>query len=331
MSVSLRIALAAWVGLSPGLAAAETEPPWEWRFMGGASIDPAPHGIADLGVRRDALSLQLLTDTLDLRWAPEGDRGRAWLALRAEAGAVGLVHSPWHAGRPAPERGFSGSYVGGEAGALRYLPRGVYAGVGGFSYRTSFAARPATEVEVPGPTPWLGVDGIVGRWSEVLHVWGRVGLQHDRLGDPVQPHAHLTATSRARRAVGHRAELRAGWAQGQSLLTRTRIGGLNPYVVPVAGAGWAEWWAESYVVGRAGPQVRRTHRASTFTHSLVVDAGWADDTDRPPGSLWGVGSLNRWDGRRWFVQADVGWGGGLQRATGVVPWAGNLLVGRPWG
>lgn len=49
-----------------------------------------------------------------------------------------------------------------------------------------------------------------------------------------------------------RFELRAGWARGQDRVLRTRLGGLNPYVVPLAGAAWAEWLVERYVAGRAG-------------------------------------------------------------------------------
>ena len=46
-----------------------------------------------------------------------------------------------------------------------------------------------------------------------------------------------------------------GWgayASGQGAFTRTRVGGLTPYVVPMAGAAWAEWWVQDYAVGRVG-------------------------------------------------------------------------------
>jgi len=309
---------------------AQAAPEWDWRFMGGASIDAAPHGVLDLGVRRDDVSLQLLTDTLDLRWAPESDRGRAWVAARAEYGAVGLLHSPWHAGAPAPELGFGGAYVGGEGGALRYLPRGFYAGAAGFAYHTSFSERPATAVDVPEATPWLGADLIGGWWSPHTHVWARAGMQHDALGEVVQPHAHLVATSAGTARFGHLAELRAGWAQGQSVLTRTRVGGMNPYVVPVAGAGWAEWWAQTYAIARLGPRLALESGQSTFTHAVVVDAGTVDDAWSDATTVWGVGLLNRWDGEAWFVQTDLGWAGGVERADGVSAWSGWLLFGRGW-
>jgi hypothetical protein len=302
----------------------------ETRYMVGASIDPAPHGVLDLGIRKNDWSAQILTDTLDLRWAPESDRGRAWVAVRGEYSAVALLHSPWDNGEPAPEQGFAGAYVGGEGGAVRYLSRGFYAGASGFGYYTSFSATPNTEVEVPAPTPWLGVDGVFGWWSPHTHAWARLGLQHDQLGEVVQPHAHLTVTSAAEKRWGHRAELRAGWASGQSVLTSTRVGGLNPYVVPIAGAGWAEWWAESYAVARLGPQFCASGSTNTWTHSVVADIGFVDDIRTGAQTLAGAGLLHRLDREKLFVQADLGWGFGLVRPSGAVPVTGWILVGRPW-
>lgn len=310
------------------------EPSVEWRFHGGAQIDAQPAGVLDLGVRTSDVSLQLFTDTLDLRWSPEWDRGRAWVAGRAEYGAVGLLHAPWLDGAPAPERGFSGAYAGGEAGAVRYLPHGLYVGAAGSAYYTSFRSTPSTAVAVPEPTPWLGIDALAGWWSSHTHVWVRAGLQHDRLGAPVQPHAHLVATSAGDHRLGHLAELRAGTARGQSILTRTRVGGMNPYVVPVAGAGWAEWWAESYALARVGPRLKVESGGHTTTHALVADVGVVDDTvaagTAPHQTIWGMGLLQRWDGPRWFVQADLGWAGGIPRVSGTPSWSGWLLVGRPW-
>lgn len=311
----------------------------EWRAMVGGQFDPDSHGALDLGVREGPWSAQLLTDTIDLRWAPEGERGRAWVASRTELGAVGLLITPWQGGRPAPEQGIAGFYTGGEAGALAYLPAGAYLGVSGMAYYTWFSEIPATEVEVPGPTPWLRAEAVAGWYGEAAHAWVQAGAQHDRFGAAVQPHVQLTATTHweapARWAVPvvPRAELRAGWSAGQSFLTRARVGGLNPYVVPVAGAGWAEWWADQYAVSRLGPELQlhldgENHR---LTHSLVADAGfvWTPADGRL--SVWGLGLLSRYQRDRVWVQGDLGWGGGVPRAPGVAPWCGWVAVGRDWG
>jgi len=313
---------------------AAAESTWERRFMVGASIDPSPNGVVDLGLRREALSLQLLTDTLEVRWAPEGDHGRSWLAARAELGAVGLLISPWFDGTPVPEAGFAGGYLGGEAGRIRYLPHGFYVGGSTFAYYTAFYEIPSTQVPVPDPTPWLGLDALGGWWSPHTHAWLRVGVQHDTLGAPLQPHAHLQVRSASDTPIGHRAALHAGTGRGQSILTRTRVGGLNPYAVPLAGAGWGEWWAETYAIARLGPQVCHTVGENLFTHALVFDGGVVDDAlgDQVSEltSVWGVGALHRWEGLRWFAQADLGWAGGLTRTSDVPRWSGWLLVGKPW-
>ena len=100
----------------------------ETRVLGGVSIHEYTHGVVNLGIRKDELSAEWLTDTLDLRWSPDLERGRAWVAVRGELGAVGLMISPWEAGRPVREQGFAGAYYGGEGGVVRYLRHGLYVG-----------------------------------------------------------------------------------------------------------------------------------------------------------------------------------------------------------
>ena len=308
----------------------------DFRWQAAGQIDPGAHGVADLGVRRGAWSAQLLTDTLDLRFAPEQDRGRAWVALRAELGAVALLIAPWADGAYAPEQGFSASYLGGETGLVRYGAHGLYAGVAGHAYRVSFSELAVTQVEVPAPTPWLSLDAVAGLYRDKAHAWVRVGGQHDALGDPLQPHIHATVTTTTLdRPLGGVAELRAGTARGQSILTRTRVGGLNPYVVPLAGAGWGEWWSETYAIARLGPQVVQERSGHTFRHQVVVDGGVADDQTAGSASqsafLWGLGSLNRWSHARWFADLDLGWAVGVPREADT--FAGSLwfAIGQDWG
>ena len=44
----------------------------QWRWAVGAQLDPASHGIVDLGYRTKDFSIQWLTDTLDLRYKKAG-------------------------------------------------------------------------------------------------------------------------------------------------------------------------------------------------------------------------------------------------------------------
>ena len=72
--------------------------------MFGGEVSATSFGIADLGLRKGPLSLQLYTDTLELRYAPDLARGRYWVAARVEAFAAGLLISPWRDGAPDPAR-----------------------------------------------------------------------------------------------------------------------------------------------------------------------------------------------------------------------------------
>src|SRR5262245_906835 len=86
------------IGMGGGgvpLAAAASATRWQGRAAAGAEISATSFGIFDVGLRKGPLSLQILTDTLDVRYAPERPRGRHWLALRIETFAAGLMISPW--------------------------------------------------------------------------------------------------------------------------------------------------------------------------------------------------------------------------------------------
>ncbi|HCH63033.1 MAG: hypothetical protein CL927_11065 [Deltaproteobacteria bacterium] len=302
----------------------------ETQALGGISIHEYIHGVVNLGVRKGDWSAEFLTDTIDLRWSPDLENGRAWVAIRGELGAVGLLLSPWERGLPVPEKGFAGGYLGGEAGMIRYLPRGLYAGVAGSALRTSFFATPQTTVAVPAATPWIRLDGVAGWYTEPTHIWVHAGAQHDQLGSPIQPHVHLVATTVGQQALGHRVELRTGWTQGTSFLSSTRVGGMNPYVVPVSGAGWAEWWAESYAVARAGPQLTIESVQQSISVAPVLDGVLVEDVRFGPAHGWGLGLLTELEIRQLTIDGSLGWGGGLVRADGVRRWAGWLSIARSW-
>ena len=282
---------------------------WEWHGAGGGQIDADPHGVADVGVRRGPFSIQLFTDTLEVRYEPQLPHGRYFVAARGEALAAGLLISPWTNGAPDPGRALFASYVGLTGGYVRYLPASFYAGAAASERLYFFSARSGTTVPVPDTTPLLSADGMVGRYTEDLHIWARAGL--DLQGTSPSPHAAVEAVY-APVAEGAKLapiiELRAGWGWKQTDLTRTRLGGLNPYVVPLAGAAWAEWWVERYAAGRAGLLLRTRYTEI----GAAVDAAAFNDT-----VATGFALLLRGHLRRYFAEAAVGYAPWVPRQEGI--------------
>lgn len=328
----------------------------EWRAMAAGEINADSHGVIDAGVRSGPWSAVLLTDTLDLRWQPEGDHGKAWVTARGEFGAAGLMISPWVDGAPAPERALGAFYTGPEAGALRYLAHGLYAGVSGHARWWWFSETEASEVAAPDGRARAQADAQVGWWQPSVQAWIRAGADFaPTANNPIQPHVQGELKLRPDEwTVAPRVELRAGWGANQDDLSRTRAGGLNPYVVPLAGAAWAEFRVEEYAAARVGPSVA----VGGWDLAAVVDVMWGEHqdaaADTPPvidalGSdcqtivtgAWtqcdrateqhvGFGLLTRWQPRRLFVAADAGLAPWLprQQAVAASVWA---AVGVDWG
>ncbi len=245
--------------------------PLQARALGGALIEVQSHGEADLGLRSGPWSAEIFTDTLSLKWAPEGEHGRSWLEVRGAAFAAGLMISPWWDDAPAPEMAMTASYLGLEGGTVRYLPFGLWAGGGaGFKYLT-FGGRDETVVPVPGPHVMGGPLAAVGWWTRPVQVAVRGGVDlvqpletvpgegqwglYGPVGAPVEPWIEGEALWRPRWLVAPRVELRGGMASGKGAATAFRLGGSMPYQVPVTGFGWARFWAESYGAARVGVRV----------------------------------------------------------------------------
>src|SRR5262249_14750031 len=85
---------------------------WQRGISGGAQIDSSPHGVFDVGVRKGSFSIQLYTDTLEVRYEPRTDKGRFFIAARGEALAAGLFISPWTNGAPDGTRALTASCGG---------------------------------------------------------------------------------------------------------------------------------------------------------------------------------------------------------------------------
>jgi|SRR5579871_1651414 len=293
---------------------------WQWRGDLGGEINPASHGVGDLGLRKGAFSLQLLSDTLDVRYAPEDADGRFWLAARGEALFAGLLPSPWTAGAPDPSRALWASYAGVEAGWLRYRTLGVYAGFAA-SARVYFFGKPdSSTATVPDTTSLVTLDLVLGRWSPELHAWARVGT--DLQNTSLQPHLYAEVIYHPVATIAPRLELRAGAGYHQTFLTRTRLGGLNPYVVPLAGAGWAEFLVDDFVAARLA-----VAWSTRFTEAgAAVDAAAFDQRLQT-----GFALLFRGHYRRWFGEAQLGWAPWIERQPGVANVSLWLLVGADWG
>jgi hypothetical protein len=314
-----RTAIFTLLTLALGSSQAQAETPIQWRAAFGGEINEDPHGVLDLGVRQGDVSLELLTDTLDLRWQPYGDGWRAWLGGRAEGGAAGLLISPWQDGAPAPEAALLASYLGADAGALLALPAGFYAGPVGSARIYQFGSLSETTIAVPGPRAVISPEVIVG-WSGP-GMWGQV-----RAG------ADLQSVRRAPRIAGEfvvspwwtlapRLELRGGVARDQDFLTLTRLGGLNPYVVPLAGAAWAEFRTQSYAAARLGPVLQ----GESGRIALVVDAVVFDGRRE-----LGTGAMGRFVHGDLFVEASIGFAPTVERRGDVPPVSAWLRAGLDW-
>ena len=285
----------------------------EWTVEAGADIAPSSHGVLNVYRVSGPWSGGLYTDTLELRYSPSGDRGRSWAAVRAEGGAAGLMISPWSEGAPDPDSAVSASYAGVEGGGLRYLPRGFYAGAQGSARFYAFSG-------VYADRPQATVDALFGYWSEGIQGWSRVGV--DAWPGQVSPHAHVQLSARPDWRIAPRAEIRAGWGLNQDPVTRTRLGGINPYVVPLAGAGWGEFWVEDYAAARVGGGFA----GERFEADLLVDAV-VFDGQRAAG--FGVDTTTHWGPNALEVAA--GFSPFIERKPGVAPATGWVLYRRTWG
>lgn len=300
-------------------------PPIDWLATISYQVDPDAHGDVSLGIRRGDFAATVRTDTTELRWSPEGDRGSSWVALRAQAWAYGLIHAPWTDGAPDPSRGLVARAGVLEAGTVRYLPRGLYAGGRLAGTGLLFAAQDATATDtrrgaVPDPRGVVTVEAIAGWWRSEVAAYARAGADAGTLG--LSPHIVGELHWAPRWVVAPRVELWAGWAEGQDFTTRTRLGGLNPWVVPLAGAGWGELWVEDYAAARLGPTAGTDGvRGGPFVDLAAFDGG----------ATAGFGGELRVWRKRAFVDLAAGYAPWIERQEGVSRLVGWVSLGMDWG
>lgn len=312
-------------------------PTIEWQATFGGQIDADSHGDVNLGVRAGDFTVALRTDAPELRWDPSGDHGRAWVDLRGHGFAAAMLISPWTDGAPDPDRALSAASAGGEAGALRYGRGGLYGGGRASVDRVFFGEMARTTASVPADRTVAVADLLGGLYRDELQGWLRVGVDlqaGEGVTEPTALHAAGELGWLPQWAVGPltlapRVELWAGWGHHQDFLTKTRLGGLNPWVVPLAGAAWAEFWVEDYAVARLGPTVGlggAGEGKAGFRASPFVDVA-AFDGDLEAGL--GLG-LRGWRGRA-FADVSAGASPTLERQPGVGRGSVWFSLGWDWG
>ena len=295
----------------------------EVRGAAGVQLDAAPHGILDLGLRSGPWSAELYTDTLDLRFAPAHDSGRSFVALRLGALAAQLLFAPWSNGAPDPGRALLSPHAALQLGWYEYLGRGLYLGLEAEARAFLFFPCPYRAAPAPAPSWFLCPMGVVASWTAALDL--RLEAITDVLLDRVAPRGAGYFRLLPEGRVVPRIEIWAGSGQKQGDLLRTRLGGLNPYVVPLAGAGWAERWVEDYAVLRIGPHLHFYPLGLQAQLSLVADLAWADDQQD-----LGLGILGRLDGDPWFVELSGGYTPTLPRPAGASRLSAFLMAGARW-
>ncbi len=242
--------------------------PVEWRALGGAQVDSDSHGEVDLGIRSGPWVAEIFTDTLDARWEKNGERGRTSLGVRAEAFAAGLLITPWSDGAPDPDRALTASYAGPQASFAWYLPRGLWVGAD-LHGRAWWFGQVA---DVAPPPPHLSARGSVlaGWWNPSLQALVGGGFTGaapveggstlldggenygaaQAVGQGIAPHAWAEVLLDPGTLVAPVMQFRAGYEGLESVMYAPRLGGQMPYVIPLAGAAWAEFQAQTFVATR---------------------------------------------------------------------------------
>ena len=245
----------------------------QWRWAGGAQIDPASHGIVDLGYRSSNLSIQLLTDTVDLRYKQPVKGGQWQFGLRGALFGAELLFSPWKNGKPAPTEALRASYLGVDLSRAWWFRGGIYARVSSeFCYYDFGKWQDATRV-VPKARGRLRSALKLGVWRSDLRAQILSGFIQDGdfRGWWVEGRFALPRTT----GFGWMNQTHLGWSQGLSRVSKFRLGGLNPYVLPFAGLGWAQFWVERYALQRFGLGYRSDD--SVYDFRLGTDVGLWDE------------------------------------------------------
>ena len=258
---------------------------------------------------------------------------------------AGLLTDYWRDGRMDPARGFRASWL--DLGSFIKLSRAPsYLELATSVRRWFFARQGGTSPElILPPEAWVGefrlrytlwklapdrslweaqrpfprLCGVafgVELGADVrsdVRPWGaRVLDPPDLRNDPSRLVLSARQWLRAGVRLGARLRLQldevALWMSGADDLDRARVGGLNPYVVPIAGQPWA-----GHLVSRLAAAQLSLHARvwRELELGLLADAAAVDDLERGerarPGGLYGVGAFADFRLRGWQADLRGGW------------------------
>lgn len=293
---------------------------WEVRLELGGQFEASSHGIANVIARQRGWEVAMITDTFQVRYDGRGSKGRWWAAARGQFGAVGLVSTRWVDGSPSPEDSQLGFSFGPEGGAVAYLDGGFYLGVQGSLRYYTFVALPETQ-QLARARPVGVAEVLAGWWTEQADVYVRGGVTWSK---GWVPGVHVVGDIHPVGPVAPWIQIHAGVAENADIVTATRLGGMNPYVVPVAGVAWAEFWVEDYAAVRVGPRFR----SGEHWVAPLVDGAVFDDRQ-----VWGVGGMGHLQVKRFGLDVGAGVAPELERLDRN--WAacwyvrGTLDLGKP--
>jgi hypothetical protein len=144
----------------------------------------------------------------------------------------------------------------------------------------------------------LGMDvrSAAAPWGLGLDDGATGGPQTDPRNRPETAILHVRQWMRGGVPIARRVRLQAlqvsAWGRGEDDLTRDRLGGMTPYVVPIAGAGWPAWLSERHVSGEVSMHVRVGDDSEV---GLLTNAAYLADPRRtgssPAGGEAGVGAF----------------------------------------
>ena len=123
----------------------------------------------------------------------------------------------------------------------------------------------------------------------------------------------------------------AMYGSGADDLNRYRVGGMNPYVVPIAGAPWAAFLSERFVAAELSLHFEVSQNIDV---GMLSNGVYLDDVARTgtsdSGFQWGIGLL--FDFRKGPYQLDIraGWSPSMRWISNAGSFAAFLAFGRNW-
>jgi hypothetical protein len=289
-------------------------------------------------------AVEFNTDTLRVFWTGMrlGDLQLETM-LGGEAILAGLLPDYYQDGARLPEQGFNAGWVQFAQRAKGRIAPDTFMELELGGRRWFFSANDDTAADFVLPAQawvfeprlrytWWRLQGDAA-WSDRHRVFPR----HQGIAIGGELGADVRSSARPWGALGNTRNaadevvlvasqwLRAGWqlhprvrtefvetaslGAGQDDLTRARLGGLNPYVVPIAGAPWASWLSETYVSGLWSwhfKALEDLELGPLATATYLVDRGRTGASGEADVIL-GVGGLVDWRHGPWQVDLRGGW------------------------